>query len=125
MIVNLRYRLLLTAGALLLLQSPASALCFRSFNFHMTSEGPWNGYGTVNQGKTCRGNYAAGGTTTFRRLLLIQAPAHGTIRLREGGTFVYTAPKGYSGADAFTLRVCGKADTTEGCANIIYHMTVM
>jgi Bacterial Ig domain len=124
MMGNLGYRLLLAAGALLLLQSPAAALCFRSFNFNLTSEGPWNGYGTVNQGKTCGGHYGAGGTMTFGRLLLIHAPAHGTVRLR-GLTFVYTASKGYSGADAFTLRVCGKQGTAEGCANLLYNMTVI
>ncbi len=60
----------------------------------------------------------------FKRLLLAQAPAHGKVRLREGGTYFYTAPTGYAGPDSFTLRVCGKEGTIEGCANLIYNMTV-
>jgi len=125
MMAMLRDRLLLAAVAVLLLQSPAGAACVRSFTFHLSSEGPWSGYGTIKQGRTCSGNYTAGGTMIFKRLLLMQAPAHGAVRLRQGGTYFYTAPKGYSGADPFTLRVCGKEGTIEGCANIIYSMTVM
>jgi hypothetical protein len=119
------HRLLLTAGVLLALQSPVGAACIRFVNFHLTSEGPWNGYGTIRQGQTCSGSYSAGGTMVFKRLYLAQAPTRGSVRLREGGHYFYTAPTGYSGSDPFTLRVCGKEGTIEGCANVIYNMTVM
>lgn len=117
--------ILLAAVIVLALPSSARAACVRFFNFHVTSEGPWHGHGTIKQGQTCSGNYTAGGNMVFKRLFLAQAPAHGTVRLREGGTYFYTASAGYSGPDSFTLRVCGKEGTVEGCANLIYNMTVM
>ncbi|MBR0824851.1 hypothetical protein JQ596_04825 [Bradyrhizobium manausense] len=114
----------LAAGILLASQSAASAACVANYRFHVTSEGPWNAYGAIGQGKSCTGSYKAGGTTVFKRLWLVSAPARGKIQLHEGGTYTYTAPKGYTGPDSFTLRVCGKERNTEGCANIVYSMTV-
>ena len=34
-----------------------------------------------------------------------QAPAEGTVEIRDDGTFVYKAPRGYEGADSFVLAV--------------------
>src|SRR5258708_39955383 len=101
-------RFLLAASLLVILSSSADAACINHINFHLTSDGPWSGYGTIRQGRTCSGNYTAGGTMVFKRLWLVQAPSHGTVRLREGGTYFYTAPTGYSGSDSFMLRICGK-----------------
>ena len=109
---------------MLLFATPADAACIAFMNFHLTNEGPWNGYGTIKQGNTCNGSYTAGGIMVFKNLYLAQAPAHGKIRLRQGGTYFYTAPTGYSGKDPFTLRVCGMEGAFEGCANLIYNMTV-
>jgi hypothetical protein len=120
----MRYRFFLAAGLMLPLAAPAEAACIRFMNFHLTSEGPWQGYGTIQQGKTCSGSYTAGGTWTFKRLYLVQAPAHGKVQLREGGTYFYTAPAGFTGSDPFTLRVCGKEGNIDGCANLVYNMTV-
>jgi hypothetical protein len=120
----MRLRFLLAAGVILILPASADAACVIRMHFHLSSEGPWSAYGTVKQGKTCSGNYRAGGTTNFKRLLLVQAPPHGTVRLREGGTYFYTAPTGYSGSDNFMLKICGKEGTIEGCANLSYNMTV-
>ena len=118
-------RRLLLAGVLAILASSADAACIARRNFHLTSEGPWGGgHGTIQQGKTCSGNFTAGGNMIFKRLYLVQAPARGKVQLREGGTYFYTAPTGYTGKDTFTLRVCGKEGSIEGCANLIYEMTV-
>jgi Bacterial Ig domain len=119
-----RFGLLLLAGLLVAASSDADAACIRSRSFNLTSEGPWPGYGTIDQGKTCTGNFTAGGTWIFKRLYLVQAPSRGKVRLQEGGTYFYTAPVGYSGNDDFTLRVCGIQGGMEGCANLINHMTV-
>jgi hypothetical protein len=118
-------RFLLAAGFVLILQSSADAACVAFMNFHLTSEGPWSGHGTIKQGQTCSGSYSAGGTMTFKRLYLLQAPSHGTVRLREGGKYFYTAPVGYSGSDNFKLRICGTEGTIEGCTNLSYNMTVI
>ena len=118
-------RFLLAAGFALILQSSADAACIAFMNFHLTSEGPWSGHGTIKQGQTCGGSYSAGGTMTFKRLYLLQAPSHGTVRLREGGKYFYTAPVGYSGSDSSKLRICGTEGTIEGCTNLSYNMTVI
>jgi hypothetical protein len=119
----MRRRFCLAAG-LILLASPADAACIRFMNFNLTSPGPWQGHGAIQQGKTCSGSYTAGATWTFKRLYLVQAPARGKVQLREGGTYSYTAPTGFTGSDPFTLRVCGREGTIDGCANLVYNMTV-
>ena len=112
------------AASLVFASSTADAACIGFRRFNLTSEGPWHGHGTIEQGKTCSGSFSAGGTWTFKRLYLAQAPARGKVRLQQGGTYFYTAPTGYSGSDNFTLRVCGKEGTVDGCANLINNMTV-
>ncbi|MFO1112135.1 MAG: Ig-like domain-containing protein [Bradyrhizobium sp.] len=120
----MRHRFFLAAGLLILTASQANAACIRFMNFRLTSEGPWQGHGSIQQGKSCSGSYTAGGTMVFKRLYLVQAPAHGKVQLREGGTYFYTAPTGFTGSDPFTLRVCGREGAVEGCANLVYNMTV-
>ena len=117
-------RFFLVAAVTLIMASPADAACIRFMNFNLTSAGPWQGHGSIQQGKTCSGSYTAGGTWTFKRLYLVQAPARGKVQLREGGTYSYTAPTGFTGSDPFTLRVCGKEGNIDGCANLVYNMTV-
>ena len=120
----MRWRLFLLSASLLLSLSPLHAACIRPINFHLTSEGPWKGYGDIKQGRTCKGYYRAGWIASFRRLYLTEPPAHGTLLLHEGGTYSYTAPTGFSGSDPFMLRVCGKEGFVTGCSKILYDMTV-
>jgi hypothetical protein len=65
-----------------------------------------------------------GSDLTFKRLFLVSPPAHGKIRLREGGHYIYSTPSGYKGPDAFTLRVCGTEDNEPGCATLKYSVTI-
>lgn len=120
----MRRRFFLAAAPILLLASPADAACTSFFKFNLTSEGPWQAHGVIRQGATCSGNYYAGATWTFKRLYLVKAPARGKVQLREGGYYSYTAPTGFTGSDPFTLRVCGREGTIDGCANLVYNMTV-
>ena len=69
----MRRRFFLSVSLILLLASPADAACIRFMNFNLTSTGPWQGHGAIQQGKTCSGSYTAGGTWTFKRLY-VQAP---------------------------------------------------
>ena len=80
---------------------------------------------TIKAGSTCEATFGGVGRTVmeFKRLLLVAAPGRGKIRLREGGYYIYTAPSG-AGSDSFTLRVCGKQDGKEGCADLQYSVTV-
>jgi hypothetical protein len=119
-----RQLFLLSAGLLLLSQSPLRAACIAPIHFHLTSEGPWNGRGDIRPGRTCDGFYRTGRFATFRRLYLTEPPAHGTLRLHEGGTYSYTAPTDFTGNDPFMLRICGKEGPISGCSKIVYNMTV-
>jgi hypothetical protein len=117
------WRLFLLSASLLL-SSPLQAACITPIHFHLTSEGPWKGHGDIKQGSTCNGYFRAGRIATFRRLYLTEKPAHGTLRLQEGGTWSYTAPTGFTGTDPFMLRICGKEGFITGCSRIVYNMTV-
>jgi hypothetical protein len=55
---------------------------------------------------------------------LTEPPARGTLRLREGGTYSYTAPTGFTGNDPFMLRICGMEGLITGCSKIVYNMSV-
>ena len=120
----MRWQPVLLSAGLLLPHSPLQAACIAPIHFHFTSEGPWKGHGDIKQGGTCNGHYRPGRIATFRRLYLTEPPAHGTLRLREGGTYSYTAPTGFIGSDPFMLRVCGKEGLITGCSKIVYNMTV-
>ena len=120
----MRWQLVLLSAGLLLSHSPLQAACITPIHFHLTSEGPWNGHGDIKQGRTCSGTYRPGRIATFRRLYLSEPPVHGTLLLREGGTYSYTAPVGFTGSDPFMLRVCGREGLIAGCSKIVYNMTV-
>lgn len=80
---------------------------------------------TAQSGSTCEATFGGVGRTMmeFKRLFIVTAPSRGKIKLREGGYYIYTAP-GAAGSDSFTLRVCGKEDGKEGCANLQYSLTI-
>jgi hypothetical protein len=94
----MKRQLFLLSAGLLLSQSPLQAACITPIHFYLTSEGPWKGHGDIRQGRTCDGFYREGRIAIFRRLYLTQPPAHGTLRLHEGGTWSYTAPTGFTAA---------------------------
>jgi hypothetical protein len=87
----MKWQLFALSAVLLLAQSPVQAACIMPIHFHLTSEGPWNGHGDIQQGQTCKGYYRTGRIATFRKLYLTEPPAHGTLLLHEGGTYSYTA----------------------------------
>jgi hypothetical protein len=120
----MRWQLVLLSAGLLLSHSPIQAACITPIHFHLTSEGPWNGHGNIKQGRTCNGYYRTGPIANFRRLHLTEPPAHGTLRLLEGGTYSYTAPTGFTGSDPFMLRICGMEGLVTGCSRIVYNMSV-
>jgi hypothetical protein len=120
----MRWQLVLLSAGMLLSLSPLQAACITPIHFHLTSEGPWHGHGDIKRGRTCNGYYRTGRIATFQRLYLTEPPAHGTLRLREGGTYSYTAPTGFTGRDPFMLRICGREGLVTGCSRIVYNITV-
>ena len=121
---RLELRLIPAAMCLLIFSSASDARCMSKVRFHFTSEGPWSGYGVATNGKECRQRFRTGGNTVFKRLYLKVSPQQGSIRLQEGGMWAYTPQAGYRGNDQFTLRICGKEGTIEGCGDLLYRMVV-
>jgi hypothetical protein len=75
-------------------------------------------------GEACTAYFRAGGNMSFKRLLLVSAPQHGSIALREGGYYAFSAQAGYRGRDSFTLRICGTEAGSDGCADLQYTVTI-
>lgn len=117
------------ALAILLLIAANSAcfaeMCNRTGRYHLSGDGEYPMHISAKAGKTCEATFGSYGTgnLTFKRLLLVSSPQRGTIKLREGGYYIYTAPAS-AGADSFTLRVCGSENNTPGCATLKYAVVV-
>lgn len=81
---------------------------------------------SIQSGATCETTFGTFGNAnfTFKRLLLVSAPARGKIRLREGGYYISSAPANDKGTDEFKLRVCGTENNNDGCAELQYSVTV-
>jgi hypothetical protein len=97
--------------------TPASA-CTASGRFYITSPGPWPIYLVVSQGEVCDRTFSLGFPGTH--LYIVSNVSHGRLSLRQGGHYTYAPAAGYRGADAFTLKLCGRAQggPTESCANL-------
>ena len=99
--------------------------CAHSFELRLTSEGPWPAYGRTKRDTPCTSWFLSRtGSVVYKRLYRVENAQHGSVGLRQGGYFSYTPNRGYVGPDRFTLRVCGTTDGKDGCANLIFNMTV-
>lgn len=97
------------AVALTAIAGPVSATeCFGSGTYHLTSAGPWPMTIATAPGSSCSRTLYSGGTMSYKRLLLVSGPEHGTISVKEGGYYTYTPAAGFRGIDHFQLRLCGK-----------------
>jgi hypothetical protein len=94
-----------------------STRCVAPFRFFFGGSAPFPAYVFVKAGKTCTSGFSAGSRMTFKRLYLAAPPSKGKVTLREGGFFTYHAPS-QPGRDSFTLKVCGKDNNLEGCADL-------
>jgi hypothetical protein len=113
------------AGLLITGSLHAEARCVRTGDYRLTSKGPWPITFWVPSGEDCTDEFIAGSRSMFKRLILVSAPKHGSITLREGGHYRYKTPPGYRGLDAFTLRVCGiEAGGYAGCADLQYSVNI-
>jgi len=94
-----------------------STRCVAPFRFFFGSAQPFPAYVFVKAGKTCTSGFSAGSRMIFKRLYLASPPSKGKVTLREGGFFTYHAPSA-PGRDGFTLKLCGKDNNLEGCADL-------
>jgi hypothetical protein len=119
------YQLAGAAVLLVALSSNAHAECMRGSSFNLTTEGPWNRYMTVKQGKRCSVILHSGGETMFKQVSVLQSPTHGTVRLQGPTSYVYSASRGYTGDDHFMVKICGNYRGADNCTNVQYNVTVM
>ena len=96
----------------------------RSGSYHLTSTGPWPMRIRARSGEACSAGFRAGGKMIFKRLFLVSAPQHGSISLKEGGHYTYSAKAGYRGPGSFMLRICGNESGMDGCADLKYAVTI-
>ncbi|OJY13531.1 MAG: hypothetical protein BGP05_16415 [Rhizobiales bacterium 62-47] len=116
---------LLLPFALLLPTGEAAADCIMPFKFNITSQGPWPAYMRVKSGEGCGSRTWRIDTFTAKRLYLAAAPQHGKVTLHAPGGYRYVSAKGYTGADRFTLKICGQTyGGYEGCADLLFNVTV-
>jgi len=122
---NRVYQLLGAAITVVLFSANAHAECMRRSGFNITTEGPWNWYMTVQQGKHCSTQLNSGGLTIFKQVSVVQSPGHGTVRLQGPTRYMYSASRGYTGDDHFMVKICGNYRGTDSCTNVQHNVTVM
>jgi hypothetical protein len=118
--------LALAFGAVLIPDAARADACAHSFELRLTSEGPWPAYGRTKRDTPCTSWFLArAGAVVYKRLYRVENAQHGSVGLQQGGYFSYSPNRGYVGPDRFTLRVCGTHDGKDGCATLIFNMTVV
>jgi hypothetical protein len=115
---------LIAAAPFLISEIAEAKECSRSGSYHLSSTGPWPMRIQARSGEACTAGFRAGGNMIFKRLLLVSAPQHGSISLREGGHYTYSTQAGYRGPDSFMLRICGNEGGRDGCADLQYTVTI-
>lgn len=60
----------------------------------------------------------------FASLWVINDPASGKLDLRKGGFYAYTSRSGFTGRDAFTLRICGDRSGKQICSLLKFQVSV-
>jgi hypothetical protein len=69
-------------------------------------------------------SFNAGGTTSVDSTVVVAQPKHGTVEMQGRSGFRYLPAKGFHGADKFTLRMCGRTSTAQGCSNLSWNVVV-
>jgi hypothetical protein len=124
--VLLLVRLVLAIGVVTLPKSALADACAHSFELRLGQEGPWPAHGRTKRDTTCKSWFLSrSGSVVYKRLFRVENAQHGSVGLQQGGFFSYTPNQGYVGQDRFALRVCGTVDGKDGCANLIFNMTVV
>jgi hypothetical protein len=75
---------------------------------------------------------ASGGSCLFSinisgeilRSSISQRPAHGTLRMIDRSSYVYTSRTGYRGSDTFSVQATGKSPTSSGTSVITVNATL-
>ena len=116
---------LVAAAALAGVSSAAHAACsFSNFDFF-----PERNHGVVVEanvqaGTSCNHNFREGPGYRFTNLAIDAAPSSGTLRKTGAARFTYTPAKGFTGKDAYGVKVCAVKGGQSGCAGIYYVATV-
>jgi hypothetical protein len=74
---------------------------------------------------SCARSMQTSALSYFTSIKVAQAPTHGTIRVQNEYSFVYTAKPGYRGPDAFAIRICGQNRGRDGCSTLTYQAQIL
>ena len=80
------------------------------------------GYFEIAAGATCRFPIRIPGQMDSSGIA--RKPSHGTLTKQNVTTFSYTAPRGYSGADAFAIQGTGKGPYGSGTSIVTLNVTI-
>lgn len=64
------------------------------------------------------------GTVELTALAVAKHPANGKLAPRDGAGWSYRPNPGFTGNDAFSIRICGRGRAGEGCSMLHYLVTV-
>ena len=82
-----------------------------------------NATATTN-GAACVHSYYAGSSFSYTSSAIVSAPSHGSLTQSGTANFRYVPAKGFHGADAYALKVCGTSRQGTGCSTLKYAVTV-
>jgi hypothetical protein len=68
----------------------------------------------------CIHGYSVGDEMIFDNLFIVQNPKHGKLERLGKLEIGYRPDRGFSGEDAYTLKVCGARYGKKGCSSITY-----
>ena len=77
---------------------------------------------TVAKGNVLANDISASGEPLILNHTLVKKPEHGTVVMKDDGSFVYTPNDGFAGRDNFVYEICGKVSGI--CDNAIVTITI-
>lgn len=122
--IRTRFKAAALGGLLAAASGGGAAACFINGQFYIDTPGPFYIAMAARPALKCEGNVSTGGRIIFKSLWVTAEPKSGRVDLRRGGYYDYTGKPGFSGKDAFTLKLCGELDRKEYCTTLIYAVTV-
>jgi hypothetical protein len=74
---------------------------------------------------SCGHSMRSSALSYFKSIKVAQAPTHGTLRVQNEYSYIYTAKPGYRGPDAYAVRVCGHNRGRDGCSTLTYQAKIL
>lgn len=91
------------------------------FTFRFVNEAVDTDIDSTTQG--CQLHFRSGGRTTFKSAEIVSTPRNGSLGRSGDFGFNYQPKKGFSGKDAFAVKICGQDASANGCSTIRFAVT--